>query len=350
MRDNDCDDYETEQDDNEDGDITADQDKNYQESKRKLSKKGNKKNQTNTKRKWPCPHCPKIFFSQLCLVKHANKKHGLSLPQPNHRLKEKCPFCEETFDKFRKCGRIQVIGQKIHSHLVYFHPEKKEDPHYQEIAGRFETRQFICEDCGRSFPTNRSLEAHSVRLHGSHVNTLPCHICGMFLKSQPSLVYHVKRHHSSKPDPHLCGDCGKTFKTKADMLNHVERMHSDTKYSCKECSAEYRAKASLKAHIRRRHGKPREKPETCSQCEKSFYTLRDLKKHISDVHDKIKAFRCEECQFMCARMDNLNLHSRKSHNKQKLTKDMLISMVEKEEHPFYNKTDLEMLKLAVPNY
>ena len=189
-----------------------------------------------------------------------------------------------------------------------------------------------------------------VELHGSHVNTLPCHICGIFLKTQTSLDNHVKRHNSKPTDPHLCIDCGKTCKTKFDMLKHVERMHSDTKYNCKQCDSEFSAKISLISHMRRRHGKPREKLESCTQCQKTFYTLRNLKKHISDVHDKIKAFRCEECQFKCARMDNLNLHRRKSHNKENLTKAMLISMVENDEHPFYTKTDREMIKLALPSY
>ena len=294
--DHDCGDDDTKHEDEEDGDITADQDQHHEGSQRK-------KNQINTKRKWPCPDCPVTFSSQLCLVKHASKKHGLSLPLPEPRKKEKCPFCEETFDKYKKDSKQTVFGQKIHTHLVYFHPEKKEDPHYQQILGRFETRQFICQHCGRSCPTNRSLEDHMVELHGAHVNTLPCHICGIFLKNQPSLDYHVKRHHNSKTI--LCVDCGRTFKSKSDMITHVERMHSDTKYICPmpECGSEFRAKISMRAHIRRRHGKPREKGEICSQCQKAFYTLSNLKKHISDVHDKLKAFFCEECQFKCARLD-----------------------------------------------
>ena len=316
--------------------------KKIKNENRKYQNKNNRYKKTKGERKWSCPECPFIFYSQWGLVKHASREHGVSLPLPEDRQKEKCPFCEETFYKHK-------YKLKYSRHLQYSHPDKKEDPLYQEIVGQCETRQYICQDCGRSFPTNRTLEEHMVALHGSHVNTLPCHICGIFLKTQQSLDHHLKRHHISKPG-FVCSDCGKTFTSKTDMVSHFERIHSDTKYSCKECGSEFRAKMTLKAHIRRSHGKPREKPETCTQCQKNFYTLANLKKHISDVHDKIKAFHCEECQFQCARMDNLNLHRRKSHNKQNITKTMLISMVENDQHPFYTAADLEMIKLSASGY
>ena len=313
-----------------------------------LSRKGPGKRE----RKWPCPDCPVLFASQMCLVKHASKEHGRDLPLPEYRKQEKCPFCEEIFEKYGKRNNKLFLRQKLRRHLIYSHPDEKENPLYQEIDGRFEAKKFICQDCGRTFPTNRSLEEHSVREHDSHVNTWPCHICGKFFPTQVYLENHIKNIHETSKPAVLCGDCGRTFKNKSDMISHVERIHSseDKRYNCKECGAEFGARKSLMAHIRRKHVKPREKTEPCSQCQKTFYTLSQLKKHISDVHDKIKAFHCEECQFQCARMDNLNLHRRKSHNKGNITKSMLISMVENDQHPFYTKSDLPMINIAQANY
>ena len=232
---------------------------------------------------------------------------------------------------------------------MYLHPEKKEEPQFLEIMGRFETLQYICQDCGRIILNNRSLETHMTKQHGSHVNTIPCHICGKLFKTELGLQKHLKLHEVNKQQI-LCGDCGMTFGTKSDMREHVERVHSDKKYICNDCGKELTGKTGWMRHIRTIHVRPREKNEICSQCQKTFYSLTNLRKHISDVHDKIKAFYCEVCPFKCARMDNLNLHRRKSHNKQNITKTMLISMVENDEHPFYTKNDLPMLKLAVPGY
>ena len=95
----------------------------------------------------------------------------------------------------------------------------------------------------------------------------------------------------------------------------------------------------------------KERREKCPQCEKSFYEERQLRKHISDVHLKLKPFYCEGCQFQCARLDNLNLHRRKSHNRQdKMTKALLLSMAENDEHPFYTRDDLEMIRAAQGHY
>ena len=367
VRDNDCNDFDIKQDDSEEGDVIAFHDQNElgsEQKKRKnnleLTKKGIKKKQTKSiskKKRHACPDCPVSFVSELCLVKHTRKEHGLNLPlpEPEHREKEKCPFCEEIFDiYYQKSKRVNskpYMKQKLRRHLMYFHPDERENPLFQEIVGRFEAPKFICEDCGRSFTHNRYLENHMVAIHNSHINTVPCHICGKFFKEQFNLEIHIKNIHERSKAAVLCGVCGKTFKCNADMLSHMESFHSEEKnYKCKDCEAEFKTKKSLMRHIRKLHLKLREKTETCSQCQKTFYTLPQLKKHISDVHDKIKAFHCEECQFQCARMDNLNLHRRKSHNKKNLTKTMLISMVENDEHPFYTKNDLPMINLAQAGY
>ena len=71
-----------------------------------------------------------------------------------------------------------------------------------------------------------------------------------------------------------------------------------------------------------------------------------LKKHISNVHEKLKPFYCEVCVFRCSRLSNLNVH-RKTHSKTRISKAMLISMVESDEHPFYTKDDLLMLRNSV---
>ena len=107
VRDNDFDDHDAGQDDDMDGDITADQVPNDPRSEKKnkqksLLPKPKKRYQNKSvakERKLQCPGCDFRFSSELSLVKHAKKNHGLSLPMPEHLQKEKCPFCEETFYK-----------------------------------------------------------------------------------------------------------------------------------------------------------------------------------------------------------------------------------------------------------
>ena len=132
------------------------------------------------------------------------------------------------------------------------------------------------------------------------------------------------------------------------MMRHVERVHTDQNqtFNCKECGKKLKNQYSLLRHAKTYHSG--REPIKCSHCDKSFFEERMLQKHFSDVHDKRKPFYCDICQFQCARLSNLNLHRAKSHNRQdKLTKLMLISMVENDQHPFYTRDDLPMiLKLS----
>ena len=303
-----------------------------------------------------CHYCPRSFISQKLLVNHANKQHGLNLPPPVREFEMmKCPFCEERFVKYSKYrlkkGTPKKLSPKIRAHLIFFHPDKKNNPEFVEMIEKFEVKKFICGTCGRCFTTNPSLESHMVQTHGVHLNTVPCHLCGKFFKEQSILESHVKTVHEKNPCANaLCGDCGQTFRHNHDLQEHQQRVHSDQTFRCNECGKEEKSTRSLRRHIRLKHT-GRERGERCVECEKSFYQESQLRKHISDVHHKLKPFYCEGCQFQSARLDNLNLHRRKSHNRQdKMTKALLLSMVENDEHPFYTRDDLEMIRAAQGHY
>ena len=86
------------------------------------------------------------------------------------------------------------------------------------------------------------------------------------------------------------------------------------------------------------------KQHKCDRCEKSFMRPVDLRKHISQVHDKLKPFYCENCQFRSGTVSNLNIHRAKSHQSPKLSKKNLIEMVETGQHPHYTISDLPMIR------
>ena len=86
------------------------------------------------------------------------------------------------------------------------------------------------------------------------------------------------------------------------------------------------------------------KQHKCDRCEKSFMRPVDLRKHISQVHDKLKPFYCENCQFKSGTVSNLNIHRMKSHQSPKLSKKNLIEMVENGQHPHYTISDLPMIR------
>ena len=88
------------------------------------------------------------------------------------------------------------------------------------------------------------------------------------------------------------------------------------------------------------------KQHKCDRCEKSFMRPVDLRKHISQVHDKLKPFYCEVCQFKTASLSNLNIHRKNSHARPTISKIALIEMVETGQHPFYSLSDIPMIRIG----
>ena len=185
-----------------------------------------------------------------------------------------------------------------------------------------------------------------VSTHASHHNTIPCHLCDKFLGSKYLLESHIKTvHEKANISRVLCGDCGKTFKKRRDLMRHVGRVHSDQRFDCKECGKKLVSAEYLLRHFQTYH--TGREPMKCPQCEKTFYREINLQIHVRDGPDKLKPFYCDMCQFKCARLNNLNLHRKNTHNRpDKLTKSMLISMVENDQHPSYTRDDLPMISFV----
>jgi uncharacterized C2H2 Zn-finger protein/very-short-patch-repair endonuclease len=59
----------------------------------------------------------------------------------------------------------------------------------------------------------------------------------------------------------------------------------------------------------------RELVYSCQQCDYVSKRLGDLKKHVKQVHDKIKDFRCPQCDYKTSRSGNLKQHIKDVHSK-----------------------------------
>ena len=265
------------------------------------------------------------------MLVHTKKVHNLELPLPQDSSLVRCPFCGEIFNQG---------SPRLASHLKCYHPMESEQPQYKEIMENV-SKPFICSDCGIGFSKSKALDNHMAQVHGSHIDTFPCEVCGSFFTSKVGLSNHLKRVHTQTERSHLCVECGKVYSDLALLKLHSNRVHSGEVFTCVKCDTSFNSKRCLRRHIVSKHT---DRTLQCDQCDRSFHDMYGLRKHITSVHDKLKPFFCEVCDFKCARLTNLHLHRRKSHNKAKYSKEMLINMVENGEHPKYTIADLAMLK------
>ena len=106
--------------------------------------------------------------------------------------------------------------------------------------------------------------------------------------------------------PYKCSECEKCFIQVGDLRRH-ERIHTGEKpYKCNECDKCFRYKSSLRSHQRIHTG---EKPYKCSECEKYFSHKGSLSIH-QRIHTGEKPYKCSECDKFFTQKGSLNVHQR----------------------------------------
>ncbi|KAJ6668204.1 hypothetical protein lerEdw1_015581 [Lerista edwardsae] len=112
--------------------------------------------------------------------------------------------------------------------------------------------QNVCLKCGKSFGRKSTLKRH-VKIHGDiSGNTVNAVLLKMPAgeKTLPSRIPSLSEIHTLMQVPaHICLFCGKTFPTN-DSLNRHNRIHMETRsYQCSICEKAFGTKYSLRRHL-----------------------------------------------------------------------------------------------------
>lgn len=204
----------------------------------------------------------------------------------------------------------------------------------------------ICQVCFKSFTSPCKLTQHSY----SHTGEKPfvCKHCSKAFSSKFKLVRHVLIHSDQRQ--YHCTICDRTFHRKDHLKNHA-KVHNPIKrtlqcdrpgcskeYSsvlsyrkhiavhsveegfldCKICSKVFESKDELMYHLKIHSGSrviktPADKKYRCNFCDRSFYTGKDVRRHMV-VHTGLRDFLCQFCPQRFGRKDHLTRHIKKSHN------------------------------------
>lgn len=205
-----------------------------------------------------------------------------------HNKVHVCPFCPLT------CSS----ADRLQTHIRRLHREAKLEQ---------------CEVCSRRFYGAEYMERHK-RSHANLSDMFPCDQCSKVFKRKWSLETHRKIHSFTKFVN--CDICGEEFRFLSEVEKHKNRKHQYDKtqvsYECNVCHMKFATLSHLSIHSSHSHCTADGNPFKCVECQETFLTCTDLKKHIYQKHEDevhipvIKSEPLDSYEESCSLLSGLN--------------------------------------------
>ncbi|KAJ8364537.1 hypothetical protein SKAU_G00133680 [Synaphobranchus kaupii] len=146
----------------------------------------------------------------------------------------------------------------------------------------------ICDTCGKKFVLESELALHQQTDCEQNIQCLPCN---KSFKKLWSLHEHIKIVHGYAEKKFACEICEKKFYTMAHVRKHMVAHTKDMPFTCETCGKSFKRSMSLKVHFLQHSG---EKPFRCENCAERFQYKYQLRSHMS-IHIGHKQFMCQWC-------------------------------------------------------
>ncbi len=181
---------------------------------------------------------------------------------------------------------------------------------------KYVRKTVTCKLCGKTFKGNHSLKVHTKTVHNDG-GGFRCKLCDLDFSSTKELRIHNKSANDKMKAFHKCPQCGKTLEGALTLYRHIQGVHQKIRKSqCDKCAQTFFNQSNLANHIKAVHG-DNQRLFICDapNCGKSFKIKLSLKKHTTDVHERVKKFQCYKCAKSFTREETLRNHVAVIHDK-----------------------------------
>ena len=154
----------------------------------------------------------------------------------------------------------------------------------------YDAKQYQCKKCLKTYDRLDRLEYHFHTFHRPHV--FQCIECDLTSGSKRVVHEHYQlKHNSSLQFP--CNQCSYIAKRRKDLKYHISAVHEDTqkRFKCDDCGVFVK---NLRAHKKLKHERIK---YPCSRCPFQASSKNYLKRHEDGLHDGIKT-KCNQCEFL----------------------------------------------------
>ena len=168
-----------------------------------------------------------------------------------------------------------------------------------------------CTECDMRFKDMCELQQHIDTEHtlvDKNSVKYPCLGCEKVFKTEQELSRHEITH-----KPYACTECG--FRCDSNILcqEHMATHTGEKPYSCSHCDFKCEKAALFESHNmvhKLIHAAPDLNINTCCVCEEEFYSMNELKEHLT-IHTDNKTYACDECKYECTDSDMISKHKKK---------------------------------------
>ncbi|XP_055711886.1 zinc finger protein ZFP2-like [Phlebotomus papatasi] len=209
----------------------------------------------------------------------------------------------ESVDKSFQCSECDETFQNH-----YYLTKHKASMHQEE-------KDTICSICNHEFSTKQNLKRHIEDIHEKvekvrEDKAYQCNQCELTFKNHYYLTKHQGVHTTVKKN--ICPICGQEYSTKQNLRRHIEDIHEKIKkakgkdsYQCNMCDKTFKNHYFLTKH-RMIHSAS--KKNVCPHCNQVYSTKQNLRRHIEDIHEKLRNHLCTICGKGFAQITTLKSH------------------------------------------